>query len=101
MNGRAIHHSLSGVGLLLVFGGLVVIVQQCGCSPKATQAVENSAAVAQYDQLLAKCQTEAAKLPYGDRFAGYIRCEQALSRQLCAESQELRNTWARCKEVLP
>lgn len=97
---------LSGLGILVVCGGLALIVQQCGCSspkvdPKAVSAVENGAAVAQYDQLLGKCQEEAEKLPQQDRFAGYIRCEKALSASLCRESPELRATWTRCAEVLP
>jgi hypothetical protein len=103
VNGRDIHHALSGLGLLLVIAGLVLFVQLCGCKPepKTVQNVENGAAVAQYDQLLAKCQEGAAKLPQPEQFPAYIQCEKALSRQLCLESPELQATWTRCNEVLP
>lgn len=36
MNGRHIRDGLSGVGMLIALGGLVVIVQQCGCIPPRT-----------------------------------------------------------------
>lgn len=94
--------SLSGLGVLLFLAGLMLAIRLlAGCTPSEVHHVENAAAVAQYDQMLAACQTEAAKFPPAERFPAYQKCERATSRGLCEESPELRETWARCKQVMP
>jgi hypothetical protein len=81
---------------------LVALLDGCKpVEPKTAEQIRNGAVVAQYDQMLAKCQESAMRLPQPEQFTAYIRCEKALSRSLCEESPELRETWARCKEVLP
>lgn len=109
MNGRRIEHAISGVAVLCFLGAVAYIVlsilAQTGCTPaeqqKGALTVENGAAVAQYDAELQRCQAEAEKVPRAQAFAAYIECEKAVSRHLCRESLELRETWSRCKEVLP
>jgi hypothetical protein len=54
VSSRTFSESLSGVGLLLVFGGLAVIVQQCGCNPaawaSAAELLANKIACAEANQ---------------------------------------------------
>lgn len=109
MNGRQIEHAVSGVAVLCFVGAIAYIilsiVAQTGCTPAEQQrgamTVENGAAVAQYDAELQRCQAEAEKVPRAQAFAAYIECEKAVSRRLCIESLELRETWTRCAEVSP
>lgn len=109
MNGRQIEHAVSGVAVLAFLGAVAYIVlsivTQTGCTPAEQQrgamTVENGAAVAQYDAELQRCQAEAEKVPRAQAFAAYIECEKAVSRRLCRESLELRETWTRCREVMP
>jgi hypothetical protein len=59
VNGRAIHHALSGLGMLLAIAGLVLLVQLCGCAPR------------EYAPLPAYCYEEALLQ------AKYLRCVDA------------------------
>lgn len=104
---RDLSEALSGVAVLVFLAAVGFIIARIlvGCTPAEQQrgalTIENGAAVAQYDAELQRCQAEAEKVPRAQAFAAYIECEKAVSRRLCIESLELRETWTRCREVMP
>jgi hypothetical protein len=102
MSGLSIRNAIGPV-LFLVAIGFLVCRFLWGCTPAEANAMkltaENAAAVAQYDQALVECQQAARQKPKELRFEAYTDCEQAVSKHFCAESEELRREWPRCKEL--
>ncbi len=104
---RHISEALAGVSVLCFLAAVVYLIGQCGCAssePAAKTAddiaprVENGAAVAQYDAILAECVRKGED---AGSFAVFGACERETSARLCRESEGLRREWPRCKEVLP
>lgn len=102
MIGLSIKRAIAPV-LFLTAAGFLVVRYLLGCMPAEQNAVvlsaENAAAVAQYDKALLECKKAARKLPKAERFDAYETCERDLSKQLCADSQDLRREWKRCTDV--
>jgi hypothetical protein len=101
MSGNTIRKSIPVVLFLCALG--YIVVRCLGCTPAEQQAAalsaENALAVAQYDQALVECQQAARQKPKDLRFEAYADCEQAVSKRMCESSSELREHWARCKEL--
>lgn len=76
-------------GVVAVAGVLSIIAAMASCRPEQREAVENAAAVAQYEALLDDCK-ERGKT--AGSYAVYEACANAVDRQLCAESG------VRCKD---
>jgi hypothetical protein len=101
MSGLSIRRSIPAVLCLCALAYWVF--RSLGCTPAEQQAAalsaENALAVAQYDQALVECQQAARQKPKDQRFEAYADCEQAVSKRMCEASSELREHWARCKEL--
>jgi hypothetical protein len=101
MSGNTIRKSIPAALFLCALG---YVVWRClGCTPAELQqgalTAENALAVGQYDQALVECQQAARQKPKELRFEAYVDCEQAVSKRMCEASSELREHWARCKEL--
>jgi Tfp pilus assembly protein PilN len=104
VSGYRIAEALRGLAVLLFIASIIFIgLLLKGCTPAEQQAAalsaENALAVAQYDQALVECQQAARQKPKDQRFEAYADCEQAVSKRMCEASSELREHWARCKEL--
>lgn len=101
MNARAIRDAISPVIFLVAVVGLVALALGLldGCAKTDTLPIENALAVKQYDDALVECQQAARQKPKELRFEAYADCEQNVTKFFCDASQELRETWDRCKEL--
>lgn len=105
MIGRNIQDALSGVALLVFLAAVAYVAMRIlgGCTPSESNAmglsIENSLAIAQYDQALVECKKTAKRRPKPEQFETYQACEDDWSKHLCSESAGLRRHWPRCSEL--
>jgi hypothetical protein len=102
VDGKAVHHALAGVGILLILGGIAVVVQYCtGCSGTAAERALNAVEVAEwtlpYSHALDACRENARQ---SGSWKVYEACERAETRKVCNQRPGLKASWKRCQEVM-